>query len=94
MKRKHPRSSFCLERESGIYKTQLYVGVLWACFHIRVTWCFGFKTASVMKEQLEQLTKNYSNVTSVHMDIIKDEEKLSSLVKKHDLVIRSEFWVK
>lgn len=47
-----------------------------------------------MKEQLEQLTKNYSNVTSVHMDIIKDEEKLSSLVKKHDLVIRSEFWVK
>uniref|UniRef100_A0A803Y644 Aminoadipate-semialdehyde synthase n=1 Tax=Meleagris gallopavo TaxID=9103 RepID=A0A803Y644_MELGA len=43
--------------------------------------------ASVMKEQLEQLTKKYSNVTSVHMDIIKDEEKLSSLVKKHDLVI-------
>uniref|UniRef100_A0A8C3L0R2 Aminoadipate-semialdehyde synthase n=1 Tax=Chrysolophus pictus TaxID=9089 RepID=A0A8C3L0R2_CHRPC len=41
--------------------------------------------ASVMKEQLEQLTKKYSNVTSVHMDIIKDEEKLSSLVKKHDL---------
>uniref|UniRef100_A0A8C9F6M1 Aminoadipate-semialdehyde synthase n=1 Tax=Pavo cristatus TaxID=9049 RepID=A0A8C9F6M1_PAVCR len=43
--------------------------------------------ASVMKEQLEQLMKKYSNVTSVHMDIIKDEEKLSSLVKKHDLVI-------
>ncbi|KAM9633974.1 alpha-aminoadipic semialdehyde synthase, mitochondrial isoform 3-T4 [Morphnus guianensis] len=43
--------------------------------------------ASVMKEQLEQLTKKYSNVTSVHMDVIKHEEKLSSLVKKHDLVI-------
>ncbi|XP_032867386.1 alpha-aminoadipic semialdehyde synthase, mitochondrial isoform X3 [Tyto alba] len=43
--------------------------------------------ASVMKEQLEQLTKRYSNVTSVHMDVIKHEEKLSSLVKKHDLVI-------
>ncbi|NXQ95802.1 AASS protein, partial [Sagittarius serpentarius] len=43
--------------------------------------------ASVMKEQLEQLTKKYSNVTSVHMDVIKHEETLSSLVKKHDLVI-------
>nr|XP_009919629.1 PREDICTED: alpha-aminoadipic semialdehyde synthase, mitochondrial isoform X5 [Haliaeetus albicilla] len=43
--------------------------------------------ASVMKEQLEQLTKKYSSVTSVHMDVIKHEEKLSSLVKKHDLVI-------
>ncbi|XP_075599237.1 alpha-aminoadipic semialdehyde synthase, mitochondrial isoform X3 [Balearica regulorum gibbericeps] len=43
--------------------------------------------ASVMKEQLEQLTKKYSNITSVHMDVMKHEEKLSSLVKKHDLVI-------
>ncbi|KAM6287156.1 alpha-aminoadipic semialdehyde synthase, mitochondrial isoform 3-T5 [Spheniscus humboldti] len=43
--------------------------------------------ASVMKEQLEQLMKKYSNVTSVHIDVIKHEEKLSSLVKKHDLVI-------
>ncbi|XP_074759269.1 alpha-aminoadipic semialdehyde synthase, mitochondrial [Athene noctua] len=43
--------------------------------------------ASVMKEQLEQLTKKYRSVTSVHMDVIKHEEKLSSLVKKHDLVI-------
>ncbi|XP_074683700.1 alpha-aminoadipic semialdehyde synthase, mitochondrial isoform X4 [Strix aluco] len=43
--------------------------------------------ASVMKEQLEQLMKKYRNVTSVHMDVIKHEEKLSSLVKKHDLVI-------
>ncbi|KAM6137098.1 LOW QUALITY PROTEIN: alpha-aminoadipic semialdehyde synthase, mitochondrial [Pterocles gutturalis] len=42
--------------------------------------------ASVMNEQLEQLTKKYNNVTSVHMDVIKHEEKLSSLVK-HDLVI-------
>jgi len=47
-----------------------------------------------MKEQLEELRKKYSKVTSIHMDVIKDEEKLSSLVKKHDLVIRSEFWVK
>ncbi|NXC15410.1 AASS protein, partial [Corythaeola cristata] len=43
--------------------------------------------ASVMEEQLEQLTKKYSNITSVHMDVIKHEEKLSSLVKKQDLVI-------
>ncbi|NXS55103.1 AASS protein, partial [Brachypteracias leptosomus] len=43
--------------------------------------------ASIMKEQLEQLTKKYRNVTSVHMDVVKHEEKLSSLVKKHDLVI-------
>ncbi|NWZ61436.1 AASS protein, partial [Acrocephalus arundinaceus] len=42
---------------------------------------------SVMKEQLEQLTKKYRNVTPVHMDVLKQEEKLSSLVKKHDLVI-------
>ncbi|NXN26485.1 AASS protein, partial [Nycticryphes semicollaris] len=47
----------------------------------------GITVASVMKEQLEQLTKKYSNVTSVHMDVIKHEEKLSSLVKNHDLVI-------
>lgn len=47
-----------------------------------------------MEEQLEQLTKKFSNVTSVHMDVHKHEEKLSSLVKKHDLVIRSEFRVK
>ncbi|NXB10085.1 AASS protein, partial [Cnemophilus loriae] len=42
---------------------------------------------SVMKEQLEQLTKKHRNVTPVHMDVLKHEEKLSSLVKKHDLVI-------
>ncbi|XP_071659462.1 alpha-aminoadipic semialdehyde synthase, mitochondrial isoform X3 [Patagioenas fasciata] len=43
--------------------------------------------ASVMKEQLEQLTNKYSNVTSVHVDVLKHEEELSSLVKKHNLVI-------
>ncbi|XP_030304467.1 alpha-aminoadipic semialdehyde synthase, mitochondrial isoform X1 [Calypte anna] len=43
--------------------------------------------ASVVKEQLEQLTKKYSNVASIHMDVVKEEEKVSSLVKKHDLVI-------
>ncbi|XP_062439268.1 alpha-aminoadipic semialdehyde synthase, mitochondrial isoform X2 [Rhea pennata] len=43
--------------------------------------------ASVMKEQLEQLTRKYGSVTPVHMDVIKHEKNLSSLVKKHDLVI-------
>uniref|UniRef100_A0A672U9N8 Alpha-aminoadipic semialdehyde synthase, mitochondrial n=1 Tax=Strigops habroptila TaxID=2489341 RepID=A0A672U9N8_STRHB len=43
--------------------------------------------ASVTKEQLEQLAEKYDNITSVHVDIIKHEQKLSSLVKKHDLVI-------
>lgn len=47
-----------------------------------------------MKEQLEQLTEKYDNITSVHTDIIKHEEKLTSLVKKHNLVIRSELCVK
>ncbi|NXJ60240.1 AASS protein, partial [Rostratula benghalensis] len=47
----------------------------------------GITVASVMKEQLEQLTKKHNNVTSVHMDVFKHEEKLSSLVKNHDLVI-------
>lgn len=46
-----------------------------------------------MKEQLEQLTKKY-DVTAVHMDVVKHEDKLSSLVKKHNLVIRSELHVK
>ncbi|NXD11289.1 AASS protein, partial [Nothocercus nigrocapillus] len=43
--------------------------------------------ASVMKDQLEELTKKYSNITPVHMDVIQCEESLSCLVKKHDLVI-------
>ncbi|NXN95234.1 AASS protein, partial [Rhinopomastus cyanomelas] len=43
--------------------------------------------ASIMKEQLEEIKKKYSNITAVHMDVIKDEKELSSLVKKHDLVI-------
>ncbi|NXP83916.1 AASS protein, partial [Passerina amoena] len=47
----------------------------------------GITVVSVMKEQLEQLTKKYRNVTPVHMDVLKHEEKLSSLVKNHDLVI-------
>ncbi|KAJ7426189.1 Alpha-aminoadipic semialdehyde synthase, mitochondrial [Willisornis vidua] len=47
----------------------------------------GITAVSVMKEQLEQLTKKYRNITSIHMDVLKHEEKLSSLVKKHDLVI-------
>lgn len=59
-----------------------------------MVYCFTFKTVSVMKEQLEQLTKKYRNVTPVHMDVLKHEEKLSSLVKNHDLVIRLDFCVK
>ncbi|NWZ91619.1 AASS protein, partial [Nesospiza acunhae] len=47
----------------------------------------GITVVSVMKEQLEQLTKKYRNVTPVHMDVLKHEEKLSSLVKNHNLVI-------
>ncbi|XP_066490084.1 alpha-aminoadipic semialdehyde synthase, mitochondrial isoform X2 [Tiliqua scincoides] len=43
--------------------------------------------ASVMKKQLEQLTKKYNNVVPVVVDVTEDEEKLSLLVKKHDLVI-------
>lgn len=44
--------------------------------------------ASVMKKQLEQLTKKYKNVVPVVVDVTEDEEKLSLMVKKHDLVIR------
>ncbi|XP_059703174.1 alpha-aminoadipic semialdehyde synthase, mitochondrial isoform X1 [Haemorhous mexicanus] len=47
----------------------------------------GITVVSIMKDQLEQLTKKYRNVTPVHMDVLKHEEKLSSLVKNHDLVI-------
>ena len=40
-----------------------------------------------MKDQIEQLGKKY-NINPVSMDISKQEEKLSSLVAKQDLVIR------
>ncbi|XP_013929333.1 PREDICTED: alpha-aminoadipic semialdehyde synthase, mitochondrial [Thamnophis sirtalis] len=43
-------------------------------------------TASIMKTQLEQLSKKYNNVVPVIMNITEDE-RLSSLVKKHNLVI-------
>nr|XP_006122637.2 alpha-aminoadipic semialdehyde synthase, mitochondrial [Pelodiscus sinensis] len=43
--------------------------------------------ASIMKEQLGQLTKKYSRIIPVHVDLIQHEEKLSSLVRRHDLVI-------
>nr|XP_003221378.1 PREDICTED: alpha-aminoadipic semialdehyde synthase, mitochondrial isoform X2 [Anolis carolinensis] len=42
---------------------------------------------SVMKKQLEQLTKKYTNVAPVVADVTEDETKLSSMVKKHNLVI-------
>lgn len=40
-----------------------------------------------MKNQIEQLGKKY-NINPVSMDISKQDEKLSSLVAKQDLVIR------
>uniref|UniRef100_A0A2D4HX81 Alpha-aminoadipic semialdehyde synthase, mitochondrial n=2 Tax=Micrurus lemniscatus lemniscatus TaxID=129467 RepID=A0A2D4HX81_MICLE len=42
--------------------------------------------ASIMKTQLEQLSKKYNNVVPILMNITEDE-RLSSLVKKHNLVI-------
>ncbi|XP_042323447.1 alpha-aminoadipic semialdehyde synthase, mitochondrial isoform X1 [Sceloporus undulatus] len=42
---------------------------------------------SIMKKQLEQLAKRYMNVAPVVADVTEDEEKLSSMVKKHNLVI-------
>ncbi|XP_069485193.1 alpha-aminoadipic semialdehyde synthase, mitochondrial [Ambystoma mexicanum] len=42
---------------------------------------------SVMKEQVEQLAKKYQNTVPINMDVFKMEDKLSSLVKKHDLVV-------
>nr|XP_056702670.1 alpha-aminoadipic semialdehyde synthase, mitochondrial [Euleptes europaea] len=47
----------------------------------------GITAASVMKDQLEQLAKKHSSTVPVVMDVTKDEERLSSMVKKHDLVI-------
>ncbi|XP_015743069.1 alpha-aminoadipic semialdehyde synthase, mitochondrial, partial [Python bivittatus] len=44
------------------------------------------RTVSVMKIQLEQLSKKYNNVVPIITDITEDE-RLSSLVKKHNLVI-------
>ncbi|XP_033017912.1 alpha-aminoadipic semialdehyde synthase, mitochondrial [Lacerta agilis] len=43
--------------------------------------------ASVMKKQLEQLAKKYSNVVPVVVDVTEDEKRLESMVKKHNLVI-------
>ncbi|KAL7982688.1 hypothetical protein Chor_010286 [Crotalus horridus] len=42
--------------------------------------------ASIMKTQLKQLSKKYNNVVPIIMNIT-EEERLSSLVKKHNLVI-------
>nr|XP_028601694.1 alpha-aminoadipic semialdehyde synthase, mitochondrial [Podarcis muralis] len=43
--------------------------------------------ASVMKKQLEQLAKKYSNVVPVVVDVTEDEKRLEAMVKKHNLVI-------
>nr|DBA31242.1 TPA: hypothetical protein GDO54_007120 [Pyxicephalus adspersus] len=42
---------------------------------------------SMIKDQVDHLAKKYSNTTPMAMDVLKNEEKLSSVVKKHDLVI-------
>ncbi|XP_063302902.1 alpha-aminoadipic semialdehyde synthase, mitochondrial [Pelobates fuscus] len=43
--------------------------------------------ASMVKDQVDHLSKKYNNTTPVVLDVSKNEEKLSALVKKHDLVI-------
>ncbi|PIN99416.1 hypothetical protein AB205_0178640, partial [Aquarana catesbeiana] len=42
---------------------------------------------SMIKDQVDHLAKKYNNTTPLTMDVLKSEEKLSSIVKKHDLVI-------
>ncbi|KAM9311717.1 alpha-aminoadipic semialdehyde synthase, mitochondrial [Gastrophryne carolinensis] len=42
---------------------------------------------SVIKDQVDHLAQKYNNTTPLEMDVQKSEEKLSSVVKKHDLVI-------
>ncbi|KAM4675252.1 alpha-aminoadipic semialdehyde synthase, mitochondrial [Discoglossus pictus] len=42
---------------------------------------------SMIKDQVDHLSKKYNNTTPVALDVSKNEEKLSALVKKHDLVI-------
>ncbi|XP_067855900.1 alpha-aminoadipic semialdehyde synthase, mitochondrial [Heptranchias perlo] len=43
--------------------------------------------ASALEDQLQRLTEKYSNTTPVILDMQKDRDILSSLVKSHDLVI-------
>uniref|UniRef100_A0A4W3IAC3 Aminoadipate-semialdehyde synthase n=1 Tax=Callorhinchus milii TaxID=7868 RepID=A0A4W3IAC3_CALMI len=43
--------------------------------------------ASIVKDELQRLTQKYSNAIPIIMDIEKQQEKLSSLVGSHDLVI-------
>ncbi|XP_061496112.1 alpha-aminoadipic semialdehyde synthase, mitochondrial isoform X1 [Rhineura floridana] len=45
------------------------------------------RTASVMKKQLEELTKKYNNVVPVVVDVTEDEDRLLFMVRKHHLVI-------
>ncbi|KAM4748119.1 alpha-aminoadipic semialdehyde synthase, mitochondrial [Rhinophrynus dorsalis] len=42
---------------------------------------------SMVKDQVDHLSKKYNNTTPLTMDVFKSEDKLSSLVKKHDLVV-------
>ncbi|KAG9490143.1 hypothetical protein GDO78_005826 [Eleutherodactylus coqui] len=42
---------------------------------------------SMIKDQVDHLSKKYNNTTPVELDVFKSEEKLSSLVKKHQLVV-------
>ncbi|XP_048404954.1 alpha-aminoadipic semialdehyde synthase, mitochondrial isoform X2 [Stegostoma tigrinum] len=43
--------------------------------------------ASALQDQLEKLTSTHNHTTPVLLDMNKDRDKLSSLVKSHDLVI-------
>ncbi|KAM8973809.1 alpha-aminoadipic semialdehyde synthase, mitochondrial [Pelodytes ibericus] len=42
---------------------------------------------SMIKDQVDHLSKKYNNTTPLALDVFKNEEKLSALVKKHDLVV-------
>ncbi|XP_029471025.1 alpha-aminoadipic semialdehyde synthase, mitochondrial [Rhinatrema bivittatum] len=43
--------------------------------------------ASVAKDQVEHLAKKYNNTIPLCMDVLKNDEKLSLLIKKHKLVV-------
>ncbi|KAM3925192.1 alpha-aminoadipic semialdehyde synthase, mitochondrial [Leptodactylus fuscus] len=42
---------------------------------------------SIIKDQVDHLSKKYNNTIPLEMNVFKSEEKLSSLVKKHELVV-------
>uniref|UniRef100_A0A8C5MT24 Alpha-aminoadipic semialdehyde synthase, mitochondrial n=1 Tax=Leptobrachium leishanense TaxID=445787 RepID=A0A8C5MT24_9ANUR len=42
---------------------------------------------SMVKDQVDHLSKKYNNTIPVALDVFKNEDKLSALVKKHELVV-------